>query len=185
MNLELKSRIVETNIDVVDINGFKYNLHMMELGTLPKFKVLFPIFDDVSVGDCFKSTKWVLTRLGTEKPADLCVRVDEFEYVRDANFEPNKYLNTRVKGLFLSSDKCYLRTVGPDAKPFYMATLKLTDSHGESYENVLVAFCDCAKRLSTVKSKSVIECEVTVKLRKEHPGYEFALCKLEVKSEGK
>lgn len=183
MNLELKARICEVNLDIVDINGFKYNLHLVEVGNHPEFKVLIPIFADVSVGDCITTTDWILTRLGNEKPADLCIRIDKFEFVVNKSFEVSKYLNARVTGMFLNSDKCFLRTLGPDKKPFYMATLKVKDSYGEPFENIIVGFGNIAKKLSTIKKRSVIECEVTVKRRQEHPGYEFAVLAIEVKSE--
>ena len=185
MNLELKARIIEANLDVVDINGFKYNLHLMELGTLKKFKVLLPIFDDVMVGDCFVSTNWIVTRYGTEEPIDLCVRVDSYEFVHDTNFSPSKYLISEMTGLFLNSEKCFLRTIGPDAKPFYAATLRVRDCFGDQFSNILIAFGNQAKKLSTVKKNSVIKCEVTVKARKYEEGYEFAVNNFEIISEGK
>ena len=186
MNFELKARIVEVNNGIVDINGFKYNLHYMQVGTHEKFKVLFPIYNDVSVGDCFVSQKWKITRLGNDnKKVDLCVRVDEHEVVDSNGFKISDYLNTKVTGMFLNSDKCSLRTVGPDRKPFYIATLKIKDSFNLSYDMMIVAFGDQAKKLSTVKKSSIIECGVTVKSRKDGSGYEFAIINFEVKSEAK
>lgn len=183
-NLLLKARIVEVNIEPVDINGFKYNLHTMQVGTHKAFKVLLPIYNDVSVGDCIQSTKWKVSRLGTNnKPVDLCIRVDEFELVSPDGFEVTPYLNTKVTGMFLNSEKCSLRAIGPDRKPFYMATLKIKDSFNMSYDMIIVAFGSQAKRLSTVKKSSVIECEVTIKQRKNNEGYEFAINNFEVKSE--
>ena len=77
VNLELKLRITEANLGIVDINGFKYNLHKMEVGTLKDFKVLIPIFDAIQVGDCIVTENWIVTRLGQEtQPVDLCVRLD-------------------------------------------------------------------------------------------------------------
>ena len=185
-NLILKSRIIEVNLDTVDINGFKYNLHMMQVGTHDSFKVLLPIYNDVSVGDCITSVKWKVTRLGTSnKPVDLCIRVDEFELVSPDEFEVSQYLNSKVVGMFLNSEKCSLRAIGPDRKPFYMATLKIKDSFNQSYDMIIVAFGSQAKKQSTVKKSSVLECEVTIKKRKNNEGYEFAINNFEVKSEGK
>lgn len=182
MNFELKAEIVEVNLGIIDINGFKYNLHIMRTGTHKRFKVLLPIYSDVSVGNCFVSENWIITRLGTEnKPVDLCVRVDKFELVEPEGFEVSKYLNTKVTGMFLNSEKCALRTIGPDMKPFYMATIKIKDSFGISYDMILVAFGNQAKNLSKVKKTSVIESEVTVKSRKNNDGYELAIIKFEVK----
>lgn len=184
MNVELKARITEANLGIIDINGFKFNLHKMEVGTLKDFKILLPIFNDISVGDCIVTEDWVITRLGTSnKPVDLCVRVKSFKLVPSEGFELSKYLNGNIVGKFLNSDKCYLRTVGVDAKPFYMATLKLKDSFDAPYEMLIVAFGNQAKKLSTVKKRSIIKCEVTVKHRKNEEGYEFAVINLEVISE--
>jgi hypothetical protein len=187
MNCELKARITEANIgDVVDINGFKYNLHKMEVETLKGFKILLPIFNDISVGDCIVTSDWVITRLGTsDKPVDLCLCVKKFDFVPSEGFELSKYLNGKVVGMFLNSDKCYLRTVGPDAKPFYMATLKSKDMLKAPYAMPVVAFGNQAKKLSTVKKQSILECEVTVKERRYSEGYEFAIVNLEVISEVK
>ena len=182
MNFELKAEIVEVNLDTVDINGFKYNLHLMRVGTHERFKVLLPIYSDVSIGSCIVSENWIITRLGTENnPVDLCVRVDKFELVNPEGFEVSKYLNTKVTGMFLNSEKCTLRTIGPDRKPFYMATIKIKDSFGISYYMIIVAFGNQAKRLSMVKKTSVIESGVTVKRRKNNEGYELAVINFEVK----
>lgn len=182
MNFELKAKIVEVDLGIVDINGFKYNLHLMKVGTHERFKVLLPIYNDVSIGDCIFSESWVVTRLGSEnRPVDLCVRVDKLEIVNPDGFEISKYLNTKVVGMFLNSEKCTLRTIGPDMKPFYMATIKIKDSFGISYDMILVAFGSQAKNLSMVKKASVIESEVTIKKRKNNEGYELAVIKFEVK----
>ncbi len=186
MNCELKARITEANIDVVDINGFKFNLHKMEIETLKDFKILLPIFSDVSVGDCIVTTDWIISRLGNgNKPVDLCVRVKNFELVPSEGFKPSQYLNGKVVGMFLNSEKCYLRTVGPDKKPFYMATIKIRDSFKQPYSMCLVGFGNQAKKMSTVKKQSVVECEVTVKPKRDADGYEFAVISLEVISEVK
>lgn len=184
-NVELKARIIEANIDIVDINGFKYHLHKIEVGTLKGFKVLLPIFDDIMVGDCIVTTDWELTRFGNEEPVDLCLRVDKFEIDSSPDFILSKFIIAEVTGMFLSSEKCYLRTVGPTEKPFYMATLKVRDSHLEPFPNVLVAFGNQAKRLSTVKKTSVLKCTVTVKERRLDDGYELAVNNFEIISEGK
>lgn len=185
-NLELKARIVEVNLGTVDINKFKYSLHIMQVGNLERVKVLLPLYSEIAVGDCISTTKWKISRLGSEnKPVDLCVRVDEFELQSPDGFVPSRYLNSKVSGMFLNSEKCILRTIGPDRKPFYMATIKVKDEFDVSYDMVIVAFGAQAKRLSTVKKSSVIACEVTVKERKSSPGYEFAIIDFEVKSEVK
>jgi hypothetical protein len=49
----------------------------------------------------------------------------------------------------------------------------------------VVAFGNQAKKLSTVKKQSILECEVTVKERRYSEGYEFAIVNLEVISEVK
>ena len=186
MNCELKVRLTDVNLEIVDINGYKYNLHKMELGNLKDFKVLIPIFEDVQIGDCLSTTDWVITRLGCcNDPVDLCVRIDKLTRESAEGFQLSPYLNGKVVGMFLSSEKCYLRTVGPDMKPFYMATIKCKDSYKNSYAMLLVAFGNQAKKLSTVKKQSVIECEVTVKHRLNEEGYEFAVVSVEVIKEVK
>lgn len=185
-NLELKAKITAANLDVVDINGYKYNVHKMDLVQLKDFKVLLPIFDDISVGDCFVSTKWIITCLDPSvKPNELLVRVDECEIVPSEGFEMTEYLNTKVTGLFCSSDKCFLRTIGPDRKPFYNATLKVQNSFNQSFDVYIVAFGNQAKKLSTMKTKSVIECEVTVKRSKHYDNMEFAIRTVKLKAEAK
>ena len=115
MNLELKAKIVEANLGIVDINGYKFNRHKMELGNLKNFDVLLPIFTDVLGGDCFGSTNWIVTCLdASKKPTELIVRVDNCEIVQLDDLQLTKYLNSKVVGLFCSSDKCYLNPVGPD-----------------------------------------------------------------------
>ena len=47
MNFELKAEIIEVNLDTVDINGFKYNLHLMRVGTHERFKVLLQSIDSI------------------------------------------------------------------------------------------------------------------------------------------
>lgn len=186
MNLELKARISEAGTEIVNINGFQYKLHRMEVGGHQKFKVMFPIFEDMHVGDCFVSTKWIITRLGREnKPVDLCVRVDGFERVNSEGFTVSEYLNGRITGMFLNSEKCVLKSVGPDLKPFYMATIKIRDSFKVSYEMLLVAFGKTAKQLSQVPKQSIIDCEVTVKSKRDKEGYEFAVINFVVKTEAK
>lgn len=181
VNLELKLRITKVNLDIIDINGFKYNLHTMEVGTLKDFKVLIPIFDSIQVGDCIYTDNWIVTRIGQEtQPVDLCIRLDKYTLMPSEGFEVSKYLNSKVTGLFFNSEKCFLRTVGPDRKPFYMATLKLKDSYDINYEMLIVAFGDKAKRLSTVKKLSILDCEVTVKKKKEVDGYELAVTNFDV-----
>lgn len=188
MNLELKARITETNLDMVDMNGFKFNLHKMEVGKMKDFKVLLPVFSDVSVGDCFCSTDWIITRYCNsedEKSVDLCARIMKFDLCPSEGFEVSKYLNANVVGMFLNSEKCYLRTVGPDAKPFYMATIKITDAYKVPFGVLIVGFGNQAKKLSTIKKCAVIQCTVTVKHKRDSKGYEFAVINVEVISEGK
>lgn len=186
MNLELKAKITKANVGIHDINGYKYNEHRMSIVNLEDFPVLLPIFDDVTEGDCFISTKWIITCLDPSvKPNIIMVRVDEAQIVSDENFECTEYLNTKVTGLFCSSDKCFLRVIGPDRKPFYNATLKINNPFGQSFDMYLVAFGNQAKRLSTFKTKSVVELEVTVKRSKHYDNMELAVRQvIKIKQEG-
>lgn len=187
MNCTLKARIIETNLDIIDINGFKYNLHLGEVGKLTGIKLLIPIFDDVLIGDVIKTEDWVLTRTpdSSTEYIDLCVRVDKFEVLTD-DLTLSTHLISKVTGMFLTSEKCFLRELGPNKKPFYQATLKIRENGNEEnpYSVVLVAFGQNAKKLSTVRKLSILKCEVTVKLRKSYEGYEFAVNEFEV-MEGK
>ncbi len=185
MNCELKAKIVEANLGVIDVNGFKFNLHKMNVGRLEGFKVLIPIFDDISVGDCIKTHDWIISRIGKESnPVDLCVRVKNFELMPQEGFEVSEYLNGSIVGMFVKSEKCYLRTVGADRKPFYTGTLKIKDSYGSCYAMLICAFGKQAKKMSTIISSTIIDCVVTVKKRLNSPGYEFAVIDFKVAQEG-
>lgn len=183
MNLDLKARVIEANIEVVDINGFKYSLHKIELGTIKSFPALIPVFDDIDVGDCISSNDWSLTRLRGDNPPELCLRFNKVDLVIDARFKPSTYLNAKVVGIFLNSEKCYLRTVGSDAKPFYMATLRVKDHNNESFSNTLIGFRQQAMKLSTLKKGCLIDCEVTVREKKDGSGYELSVIKVDVLKE--
>jgi len=185
MNLKLKARITEANIELIDYNGFMYNLHKMELKALKDVKILIPTFVDISEGDCIETEDWKLVLMSNEQPVDLAVRVGKYELVSSDDFEPSMYLNTRITGIFLTSDKCYLKTVGPDKKPFYMATLKIKDAKYGPYDMLAVAFGDQAKKLSTVPRQSTLQCEATLKRRRNNPGFELAIVNFRVKTEGK
>lgn len=181
MNCELKARITETNLEVININGFIFNVHKMDVGQLKGFKVLVPIFHDVSEGDCIMTDDWAITRLGDgSDPVDLCVRISKFELLPQEGFETSAYLNGRVVGMFHKSDKCYLRTIGVTKKPFFMATLKIKDAFGVSFPMLITSFGKQAKKMSTVKSASILDCIVTVKRKLREPGYELAVIEFDV-----
>ena len=179
-NLELKARVTKVYPSLVDVNTFKYKLVDIEAGGITHFKALISLFADVDVGDCFSTTTWKVTRLGeTEHPVDICIRIDKLTLLDPDDFEPSEYINGIVYGTYVRSEKCFLRTVGPDKKPFMYATIKLEDSNKEVYGMLLVAFNAIAKRLSTVKSRTQLKCTVSIKKRKKGDGYEFALLSFE------
>lgn len=176
MNLELKARITEANLGVVDINGYKYNKHKMSLVKISDVTVLLPVFNDICVGDCFQSTDWRLTCIDTEtKPTEVMVRVDSLELQSPDDFECSEYLNTKVVGLYCISDKCVLTTKGPDSIPFFTATLKVKNSFNKAFDLFLLGFGKQAKAMSTIKRASIVECTVTVKRRRRGKGWEFAV----------
>ena len=182
----LKLRITKTNLDIVDINGFKYNLHLAEVQTLEDFKVLIPIFDDVLVGDVVSTTEWTITHLGAcdANPIDLCVRVDKFTLITSGDYTLTKYLNTWVHGLLLVSEKNTLQCVGVNKKPFFVATLKIKDECGNGFPMLLTSFGAVAKKMSTMKKGFVLKCEVTVKRLRQKNGWELSCLSVEVIQEG-
>ena len=186
-NNNVKLRITKTNLDIVDLNGFKYNLHLAEVQTLADFKVLIPIFDDVLVGDVIESNEWVVTHLGScdAKPIDLCIRIDKFQIVTGEDYTLSKYLNSVVHGILIVSEKNQLQVVGVDKHPFFVATLKIKDEYGEGFPMLLTAFRNEAKKMSTMKRGSVLKCEVTVKRLRSTAGYELSCLTAEVIQEAK
>lgn len=180
-NLELKARVTKVFSELVDVNTFKYRLVNIQVGQVDEFPALVSIFHSVEVGDCFVTSRWKVTRIGKEtRPVNLCIRIDYLEVIPSDGFEVSEYLNSIVYGTFVSSEKCYLKTVGPDRKPFFNATLKLEDSDGESFGMLLIAFNSNAKHLSTVKSHSNLKCEVSIKKRRHDPGYELTIIRFTV-----
>ena len=179
-NLELKLRVCETGLDVVDINGFKYNLIKVDTKVVKGFKVLIPIFDQVEVDDVIKTEKYQVTRLGENaEPIDLVIRIDKFEIIGTGDKDISEYLNVRVKGMITGSEKCYLKTVGPDRKAFYMCTIKLLDEYRETFGILLVAFNNSAKKLSTIPFASSVTAEVSIRPKLKQPGYEMAVVKID------
>lgn len=186
MNLELRAVIVEANLGVEDINGYKYNHHKLRVNKLDSIDCYTQVFDDVCVGDCIVTTDWKLTCYDTKaKPIDVVIRIDTFELVQSEGFEPSNYLNSKVTGLYCISDKCVLRTKGPDKVPFFTATIKVKNEFDNSFEMFLLGFRNLAKAMSTVKRQSIVECTVTVKRRRNGNGWEFPISSIEVKAEAK
>lgn len=184
MNEVLKARITDAYLGIVDINGFKFNKHRMEVQKV-SIECLIPINEDVYPGDCIQSEKWVITCLDPKhRPVEVLVRIDEFEHHYEEDFQISEYLNTRVVGLFCISSKCVLKSVGVDRTPFFNATLKVKNSFDQSYELYILGFQKQAKQMSTIKGGSVVECVVTVKRRLNEPGWEFPVAAISVKSEG-
>lgn len=183
-NLELKARVTEVFPQLVDVNAFKYRLVTIEVEQVKNFRALVSIFHDVQAGDCIVTDKWKVTRIGKDTdPVDLCIRIDYLEVVPSEGFQMSDYLNAIVYGTYVCSEKCYLRTVGPDKKPFINATLKLEDADGDSFGMLLIAFNSNAKKLSTVKSRSSLKCEVSVKKRRHDPGYELTIISFNILKE--
>lgn len=184
MNLELRAVIVEANLGVVDINGYKYNKHRLRVNKLDSIDCYTQVFEDVCVGDCIVSDNWKLTCLDTKtKPIDVVIRIDTFELVPAEGFKPSDYLNSKVVGLYCISDKCVLRTKGPDKTPFFTATIKVKNEFDDSFDMFLLGFRNMAKAMSTVKKQSIVECTVTVKRRRDGKGWEFPISSIEVKAE--
>lgn len=186
MNLELRAKIIEANLGVVDINGYKYNRHRMCVKMLESIDVLIPVYEDICVGDCFVTKDWILTCIDTSiKPTEVLLRVDKFSLEPDKDFEMSEYVNSKITGLYCVSDKCYLKQIGPDKVPFFNATLKVKNSFDKSFDLFIIAFRNTAKKMSVIKRQSIIECTVTVKRRIKGDGWEFPVSNIEVRSEGK
>jgi hypothetical protein len=186
MNVLLKAKITDTYLGVVDINGYKYNKHKMQVKQLDDIDVLIPVFEDVYSGDCIATEKWVLTCLSPKtKPIEIIVRIDAFERVSPEDFEISEYLNSKITGLLCNSSNCVLKTVGVDKKAFYNCTLKVKNSFNESFDLYILGFSKNAKMLSTIKGGSVIECIVTAKRSQKNAGWEFPVSDITVKSEVK
>lgn len=186
MNLELKARVVDAYLGVVDINGFKYNMARIQVSKLDDVPCLFPVYMDIYPGDCFVSDKWVLTCLHPKKkPMDIIIRVDEFEQCSEDGFEVSEYINSKVVGLFCISSKCVLKEVGVDRVPFFNATLKVKNAFKESFDMYILGFQKVAKQMSSITGGSVIECVVTAKRKLQGDGWEFPVSNITVKQEGK
>lgn len=186
MNELLKAKILDSYLGVVDINGYKYNKHIMCVQKLKRITCLMPVYMDIYPGDCFETTKWVLTCLEpNKKPIDVVIRIDEFTQCSPEGFEMSEYLNARVVGLFCTSSKCVLKEISVDKVPFFNATLKVKNAEKESFDLYVLGFWKIAKQMSTIKGGSVLECMVTVKRRQNGDGWEFPILSINIKSEVK
>ena len=184
-NLELKLKVCEIGLDVIDINGFKYNLIKVDTEVIKGFKVLIPIFDQVEIGDIIRTEKYQVTRIGENAdPIDLVLRIDKFEVVGSGDGEISKFLNVSVKGILTGSEKCYLKTVGPNRKPFFMCTIKLLDEYQQTFGILLVAFNNSAKKLSTIPFASSVTAVVSIRPKLKQPGYEMAVVKIDRSENG-
>lgn len=179
-NLELKVRVSEVGLGIVDINNFKYNRVKVDVQSMTGFDVLIPIFDQVDFGDCLLLKRYKVTRLeGTVDPVELCIRVETFDILERENFTPSEHLNVKVRGVLVGSEKCYLKTIGPDRRAFFMCTIKLEDDFGEQFGILLCAFNTNAKKTSTIPFSSSVVAEVTVRPKLKVPGYEMAVIKID------
>lgn len=179
-NLELKVRVSKVGLGIIDINDFKYNLIKVDTVRFKDFPVLVPVFDQVEEGDCLLLTRYKVTRMeNSNDPVELCIRIEAFEIVERVGFEMSEYLNVKVRGILTGSEKCYLKTVGPDKRAFFMCTIKLEDDFRETFGILLVAFNTNAKKLSTIAFTSSVAAEVTIRPKLKVPGYEMAVIRID------
>ena len=185
-NLTLKVRVVQANAAELDINGYIYNMCIVEVGNIPEIKAYVPNFTRVSEGDCLVTESWKITRYEGETDfVDLVIRIDELSICDSKDFEVSPYLNSIVQGEFIKSAKCALKAIGPGRKPLLLASLKFWDEYSQPYTVLLAAFCNPAKRLAETPSHVTLKAEVTIKRKQTDPGYEMAIVKYDVLEEEK
>ena len=185
-NLTLKVRVCQANVAELDINGYKYNMSIVEVGNIPDMKAYIPSYISISEGDCLVTESWKITRYeGEEDFVDLVIRIDELSICDSKDFQVSPYLNCTVQGEFIKSAKCALKAIGPGRKPLLLASLKFWDEYSQPYTVLLAAFCNPAKRLAETPSHAILKAEVTVKRKQTDPGYEMAVIKYEVLEEEK
>lgn len=185
MNVLLRAKVVDAYLGAIDINGFKYNKHVISLGKIENVTCLMPVYFDIYPGEVFESEKWILTCLTpNEKPMEVLVRVDEAVKVEDLTDKPlSDYLNARVVGLLCCSSKCKIKPIGPDAVPFYCCTLKVQNPFHENFDMWIFGFRKMAANLSNIPSGTVVECVVTAKRRRDGNGWEFPINEISIRKE--
>ena len=183
MNVLLRAKIVDAYLGTVDINGFKYNKHLMSLGKIENVTCLMPVFFDIYPGEVFESTEWILTCLAPdEKPMEVLVRVDKAQKLDEPDKKPiSEYLNAKVVGLLCCSSKCKVQPIGPDAVPFYCCTLKVHNPFYQDFDMWILAFRNMAGTISAIPSGTVVECVVTAKRRRDGNGWEFPVNEIQVR----
>ena len=172
-NCFISAVVTKTDIGTVDLNGFIYNVVEVDIAQLHEFKVFIPVFADVDVGTIFTSTTWAVTRYKTEDSETLALRIDNLDIVD--KYEPIEYLTAKVTGMFVNSDKCKLKYVGPTRRAFYRCTLKLKDEFKESFSILLCGFKDNALKLSTLTRMTIIQAEVCIRDKRYEDGYELCI----------
>lgn len=172
-NCYMTAKVTKTNIGTVDLNGFIYNVVEIDVANLTGFKAFIPVFVAVDEGVAFSSEKWAVTRYKTETEETLALRIDSLDYME--NYEPIEYLTAKVTGMFVNSDRCKLKYVGPTRRAFYRCTLKLNDEFKENFSVLLCGFKDNALRLSTLTRTTIIQAEVYIRNKKFEDGYEFCI----------
>lgn len=182
VNFDLYGKIEKANIELVDINGFKYNVAEITVANIKGFKALVPIFTSVSEGDYIYSSEWELTR-GEEgiNPDKLAVRFDNLSVIDESEYTPLDYFRCKCVGLYITSEKCTLRSVGPRKKPLYLATLKIKDEKEEPFTVLITAFNKVAESLINVPRLSILAVDVCIKNKKYKPGYELCVSEFKVK----
>ncbi len=184
INFDLYAKVVSTNLGLIDINNFKYNLGEVEVANFEKFRILVPIFVTVEVGDYIHTNNWAITRLDEGlNPVELAIRANDLKIVTEQQFHKMDRFCCKIQGDVITSSKTTLSSVGPSKKPFIRLSLRIIDEHGVNWMILLVGFNSTAKRIATVSRCTTINAEVTIKEKKYQPGYEFKLDDFSIKKE--
>lgn len=173
-NLTIRGKVVDESTGLKDINGFKYRVVRADIANIKNFICYIPIFIEVGEGDCFETEDWVLTRHDEGyNPIELVARINTLTVIAADKYEPIENFRANVKGLFISSDKCRLTTVGPEKKPFIRATIMMKDEYGEQYTVLLTGFNNCATKLANVAKYKKLNAQVCIKRKRYVDGYEL------------
>lgn len=177
-------RVIATPGIPVDYNGYKFKLVTVSSQTMPAFYATVPLELTLLEGDIiccdtaeFTRAKvssaelskleepltWAITGKDDEKYV-TCIRMVEAHVDNEAAV--SKYIILNTTGLIIMPKDVKVIKVGINSRPFLKATLRVRDSYGKHFSNLLVAFRKNANQLAEHQSSDVVKMEVTVKPQK-------------------